>query len=621
LRSILPILFVLAASVLAFADRFPNRFCWDDSLFQQATDPVLQAGFDLRTTHTGLYRPLRVFAYTEVFGWSGPEEHGFHVFATIVHAIATLALYGLLRAMRLAWPVLGALLFAVHPIHVESVVFITASFDQIAVALYLASLSAFVLAQRTGRPGWGVVALCGCALALLGSEFAATLPLAAALLALLLSRRDGLAVPGKLLAALFGLLAAYLVVRFVVIGLGARNPDVLGGSRLSAAATTAVIFVRYLGLLLWPWPSCPLQSPAIYGGFLSPPAAASALVLLGLGAASAMALRRGSALGVPFLFFGLALLPVSNLIPSTTPMAERYLYLASTGLAMLVACLRPRRALFLPAGLVLAAFWATGWERTKLWRDDLSLFGWAVRCAPGNASAWNNLGLAQLEAGQPQAARDSVEHALGLKADDSLAWTNLGRSLEGLGQDALDVYRLGIERSGGSPELEVALSGALLRQRRAPEAETSVRSALQRFPEVAELWGNLGEALLRQSRPEEAREALEQGLRRAPRHPELWTTLAEAELALGRSSEALASLERATALPRPSARAEFNLGVLLEAASPARAAAHFRRYLELVPGAADALEVRARIQRLTGSPSPSQEPPGAPPEKEGTQPR
>jgi tetratricopeptide (TPR) repeat protein len=595
----LKILALLAASVLVHAERFENRFCWDDSLFRQGTDPVLFAGLDLQTTHTQLYRPLRVYAYTEVFGWSGPREEGFHLFAAAVHALATLAVYALLHALGLRAAGLGALLFAIHPLHVESVVFITASFDQVAVLLYLTSLSCVVQAQRTGSRRWSAAALGAGALALLGSEFAATLPLQATLLAVFLRRRDALRMPSRLLAGLYALLAAYLVVRLFGVGLGARSGIVLGGDRVSAAATTAVIFVRYLGLLLWPWPSCPMHSPAVYPGFAAGPAAASALLLLGLGAASVVALRRGSGLGLPFPFFGIALLPVSNLIPSTTPMAERYLYLASVGLSMLAAGLPGRRKALVPAGLVLALFAATSWQRTALWRDDLTLFGWAVQCAPGNAAAWNNLGLAQLQAGQPAAARRSVERALELRREDPLAWVNLGRSLEALGQDALEVYRRGIEESGGSPELEVALCGALLHRGRWGEAEAEARSALRRRREVAELWGNLGEALLRQGRAAEAREALHEALRRAPQHPELWASLAEAELALGLRADAVAALERAVRLPRASARAEYNLGALLDPASPGRAAEHLRRYLELEPGTPDAAEVRVRIARLT----------------------
>jgi Tfp pilus assembly protein PilF len=141
----------------------------------------------------------------------------------------------------------------------------------------------------------------------------------------------------------------------------------------------------------------------------------------------------------------------------------------------------------------------------------------------------------------------------------------------------------------------------LLRAGKADEAEQAAREGLTRFAEAGELWGNLGESLLRQDKAEAARSALDEGLKRQPQHPELWATRAETELKMGQPSAALADLEHAVSLPRPSSRAEFNLGVLLEPTSPARAAQHFRRYLELAPGAPDAAAVQARIERDEGS--------------------
>jgi Flp pilus assembly protein TadD len=355
-----------------------------------------------------------------------------------------------------------------------------------------------------------------------------------------------------------------------------------------------------------------------------------------------VALRRGLAPGLPFLFFLLTLGPVSNVIPSSTPMAERYLYLPSVALSMLVACLpgtaRWRKAgrgaepartgmdgtrhdgaaarvlsvlVAAALGLGLLGYAAESWRRTTLWRDDLTLFRWAVECAPANPSAWNNLAKAQLEAGDPEAARRSAGVSLRLSPGYAEAWANLGRSLEVLHSDAIETYREGIARSGGSLDtLWVNLSGALLRAGRAGEAELAARTGLERHRGTAELWGNLGQSLLSQGRATEAREALREALELQPRHPELWATLAEIELRRGERAAAIAALEAAVRQVRPSARAHHNLGVLLETTQPRRAAQHLRRYLALEPRAADAAAVRARIGRL-------EQAAGEPPQRDG----
>jgi hypothetical protein len=109
---------------------------------------VLYRGLDLETTHTRLYRPLRVLAYTEVFRSSRTDETGYHVFATAVHLADDSRCLRAAVGDGPAVPGLGAAVFAVHPIHIESIVFITASFDQIAILLYVLSLAAAVMAQR-----------------------------------------------------------------------------------------------------------------------------------------------------------------------------------------------------------------------------------------------------------------------------------------------------------------------------------------------------------------------------------------------------------------------------------------------------------------------------------------
>jgi protein O-mannosyl-transferase len=603
---------LLAAAVLVFAGRFGSSFVWDDALFREGLDPVLYAGLDLQTTHTRLYRPLRVLAYTLVFKASGPNELGFHVFATLVHALCTLAVYGLLRVLRLPSALLGALLFAVHPVHVESIVFITASFDQVAVLLYLGSLTALLHGQRRAASGsrvegaaWQGSALGLGGLALLGSELAATLPMTGVVLCVLQSRREGSRLPVAALLGLHALLAAYLAVRFGVLGLGARSQAHFGGSLLAAAASTAVIFVRYLGMLFWPWPSCLIYSPTVYPGFLAPAPAAAALFLLGLAALGVRGVLRGRPAGAAPLLFLLALAPVSNVIPSTTPMAERYLYLASVGLSLAAACLpepapalRRRRLYVLASAAVLLVLAATSALRTGLWRDERTLFLWARQCGGSNPTVLNNLGNAELEAGEAHQAEATLRHALRIQPDYAAAWANLGRVHEALGRSSVPVLREGIERSGGSAELWTNLAGALLRDGQPGEAERAARTGLVRFARVAELWGNLGAALLAAGRSDEACAALREGLRHAPQHPELWTSLADAELRRGNRRAALEALGRALKQRRQSARPHYFLAALLEPTEPRRAAAHYRHYLRLHPGAPDTAELRRRIAEL-----------------------
>jgi hypothetical protein len=173
--------------------------------------------------------------------------------------------------------------------------------------------------------------------------------------------------------------------------------------------------------------------------------------------------------GALLLIFLVTLAPVSNVIPSTTPMAERYLYLPSVGLSILIASvpwlsreihLLPlwRRLEIAAIGLVIGGYFLLSWQRTAIWRDDLTLFTHATECAPGTRRRGTTSDWRSSSRDRSWQARTSLQRALQLDRKDPLAWTNSGRLTEMSGGDAVPVYREGIAASGGSSELYVALT-------------------------------------------------------------------------------------------------------------------------------------------------------------------
>jgi protein O-mannosyl-transferase len=460
---------LLVVALGLYAPTLRHGFVWDDHDFIEANPAVRSPGllgrvpallglgftsspFDL--TAGPYYRPLVVLSLAVDSRLGGGRPFAFHLTNLALNAAAVLLVHELLRRMRCGepWAFLGALLFAVHPVHVESVAWIVGRTDVLATVWFLVAWLAFrtvAEADRAGVPSAGgrravapapaplawwtpVLAPAAFSLAALSKEFALVLPL------LLLpelgrtGRRTRLAY-----LALLGVAALYALLRM----------HALAGAVPAGAATglaerilrAPLVLGRALGPLLWPWAPCPVYDAT----------GATVPVLAGLAAvaapavaalASARARRRLAPLARPALLYALALLPVSGIVPLPVPFAERYLYLPTVALVWALAVVAQGVARSGGAGrgrlvaLVLGLLAAAGAVRTvtyaPVWRDDVALFSRILVRWPQSVPALNELGVAWSDRGEPAKARPPLERAVRLAPNFAPAHFNLARVLE-----------------------------------------------------------------------------------------------------------------------------------------------------------------------------------------------
>lgn len=314
----------------------------------------------------GLYRPMLMLCFAILANAAHKFAIAYHLFAVILHAVATVLLAKLLRRGVGRWPAaIGALWFAVQPVHVEAVASI-ANVSEVLVSVWTILLALTLLprpetnAPAFRAPGWGrsTVAALLYAAALLSKESGAVAP------GLALIAVAGWGAAGRLslhtirreargwwrpIVLWIGALAAVVVVRALVLGGIARSKSFVipglseldGPHRVVAALSTGI---RVAQLLLWPTVQSPDYGPSALPVGLERTLAALAtlltIVLLVLWT-SRLAFRSSRRDARPLAAVAwclLAYLPASNLFAATAAIvAERTLYLSSIGVAMLLA--------------------------------------------------------------------------------------------------------------------------------------------------------------------------------------------------------------------------------------------------------------------------------------------
>ncbi len=481
----------------------------------------------------------------ELFGLDAGRHHLVNVF---LHLANTLLLFQLFRAATGATgrSAVVAALFGAHPLHVESVAWISERKDLLSAFFGLLAALAYLRAVR--RPGplrlWPTAVLF--ALALLAKPMLVTLPLLLLLLdAWPLGRLGdagaGKAVTRRALVArtreklpLLALSAASAVLTVMaqarggaVIGLGAVPLP----ARIENAVVSLAAYLRDAAFpvgLAWFYPH-----PALVLGGV--PALHLDAALLVLAALALLAARQARAR--PWLAFGLAwyavsLLPVLGLVQvGTQARADRYTYLPLTGIfvavvwgaAELLERARLRRAG--PALGVLASLGciALAVPQAATWRDSLSLHGRALAVTERNGRAWQGLCDARSRAGDPAGALEACRAALRIEPRAAEAWDGLGVATGLLGQHE--------------------------------EAAATFREAIRNRPDHAGAWYNLGTAYGILDRHAEAVSCFRESLRLRPDDPRAWFNLGVASLATGDRDGALEIARRLQELDPPRAAA------------------------------------------------------------------
>ena len=531
-RSSGPLLAIVLAAALAFANSVDNRFHFDDehSLVENphvrslANIPAFFLDPQLFSRNPGseMYRPLVLLSYSLNYWAGGYAVTGYHVVNIGLHAFAACLLYGVLRALGLdpGSALAGGLLFAVHPLAAEPVNYISSRSESLAAVFVLGALLLHIRAD-----GFSPAALACMAAALLSKESAAVAP------ALFLAH-DWAFRPSHLQlrrhAPYWGVLGLYLLGTGRLVGEALVDAPVRDWAAQLYTQAKAVVY--YLRLLVLPHPLSAEHQFSVSASPAEGAVLASVLLVVGLGAVGWRVLGRQGRFWL--LWVGLALLP-TLVVPLNLLVAERRLYLPLAGsLGLLLWLARGQRLsgrALLAAGLGFCLLLTV--QRNQVWADEGTLWADARAKGPQMVRPHLRLGVVYRQRGELALAEEAYRRALELDPRNAPAHNNLG-----------NLYR---------------------EQQNPAGAEREYRLALELLPRYPEALINLAALCTNQGRLEEALALYTRSLEVGGERPELFNNIAIAQAGLGRWAEAEQALRRAAAL-RPEARVYFNLGSAVE---------------------------------------------------------
>jgi tetratricopeptide (TPR) repeat protein len=566
-------------------------------------------GWALTTTHAANWQPLTWLSHLLDCSLFGLNAGGHHLVNVALHALTAALLFAVLeRSTGACWRAAAvAVIFAVHPLRVESVAWIAERKDVLSGVFWMLTMLAYVRYVRRPSPGRLV-----CVGALLGAGLMAK-PMLVTLPAVLLLwdvwplgrwSADGLATAtavgdnpeaeavtrrsrAALVAEKLPLLAVCAGAAVVTLvaqteGRAVQSLDVLPvGARIDNALRS---YVAYLWMTVWPVDLAFLYPHPITLGDRAPSLTlaglASGAALLAVTGIVAGAWRRRPYLLVGWLWYLGTLVPVIGIVQvGNQALADRYTYIPLIGIAIAVAWGTadlarrwPRlRPLIAGGAVALLAFWLVRtWAQVAVWRDEPTLNTHALAVTTNNFVAHNNLGRALYLQGRLPEAAAHLEHALAIKPGFPEAHNNLGAVLlqEGRLDMATERFERALEIDRGYAEAYENLGLVRFRQGRLEEAAGYLEKAVAYAPDNPQAHYDLGTVRLQQGRPAEAAAEFEAALMLRADHAESHNNLGVALLQLGRPQDATVQFEAALAIKPDHATARAGLAAARASSAP-----------------------------------------------------
>jgi protein O-mannosyl-transferase len=606
---------LLLAVALVFGQTLQYGFVnYDDNLYVYENPHLARGltaegiGWSFTTARQSLWAPLTWSSYLLDFQLYGLRPWGYHLTNVLLHAATTIILFLVLRRMTGdLWPsALVAVVFAIHPQHVESAAWVAERKGLLSGLFFMLALWAYLgYVRRAFSPARYAIVAMLFTLGLTAKPMLVTLPFVLLLLDYWPLGRMGScrvrethhgptvrfthptgtsagASPSRLWGLIVEKIPLVALAAFsCVVTLYTQSEALTPNEHFSVywrIGNALISYCAYLGQFFSP---AGLSAAYPRLGLDLPPweVLGAAILLSSITAAALVSRRRRPYLLVGWLWYLATLLPVIGLVQfGVQATADRFMYLPQIGLCIALAwwaaaaCRtwpRLRPACGVAAALALAVLTAVAWRQTTYWRDSRTLWTRAIDCTARNATAHTNLGMALADLRRFDEAAAQFRKSLAINSDDAKALCGLGAALEKMGQadEAMAHYEAALRADPGMAQAHSNLGANLADRGRMAEAMDHYQTALQIDPECIMAHSNLGAALAQQ----------------------------------GRIDEAMEHLHRALEIKPDCAGAHANLGAALACQRRFdEATTHFRQALELDPESADACSNLAQALAIQG---------------------
>ncbi len=619
---------IVLLSLTVYANTLTNGFTnWDDPTLVIQNVAIRSLGFknllSIFTPKPGqTYQPVRVLSYAlDYYIWE-LNPIGYHLANTLLHTLSAIILYLLLanvlnqvrgdnfRDSNGTISLLTALLFSVHPVNVEAVTWIASRKYVLLAFFYFLSFYLYVRSSVKAQLGLlpYLFSILTCILALLSSPFAVTLP---GLLMLYDYCRYRDIFPWKSFKKRLIYYIPYLLLalmQFIILSnVLSTGPDPTVkrhymDNPLFTFLTMFRVLYDYIKNIFFPFWLNNRYVDYISLSFFEYKVIISFCLITFLALLLFLQIKKGEKLALFCIgWFLIAWFPVSNIIPISTTMADRYLYLPGVGLFLGFSLLvhkvsarffgRTSIPIIITSLVLVFSLSFLTVQRNKVWANSLSLWEDSLSKAPNSPIAHKNLADALDEKGRRDEAIGHYLEALRLKPDYAQAHNNFGLVLASQGkyQEAIDHYHraLRLKKEYSSAHNNLAL--ALLQTGKVEEAVGHFYAAVRLKPDWAEAHSNLGNVLFTQGRINEAVTEYVEALRLKPNEADIHHNLAIALSRLGKMEEAIEHYAAVVRFQPNSATAHNDLGVALASVGNLEGAInHYGQALEIQPDYAEA---------------------------------
>ncbi|HEX2855190.1 MAG TPA: tetratricopeptide repeat protein [Opitutaceae bacterium] len=610
--ALLGVLLVLATVLVYLPVRHHGFVAFDDPEYVTENRMVQQgltwAGvkWAFTTGDVSYWHPLTWLSHMLDVQWFGADPAGAHLVNVFFHVANTLLLFLLLRRLTGAlWrTVFVAALFALHPLHVESVAWIAERKDVLSSFFFLLTLCAYLhyarpsAANPLSRPGlWYAGALLFFACGLMSKPMVVTLPCVLLLLDYWPLGRWETVTPRRLVlekVPFFLLSAGSCVVTFAAQKQNEVVQSLERISMLERVQNAFVAYATYLGKTFWP---ADLAFFYPHPESWAPGRVIAAVVLIVVLTATALWLGRKfpfAAVGW-FLFLGMLVPTIGIIQVGDQSMADRYTYLPLIGVFILLAWSAaeigerwkiPRSVSGIAAAAVMVACGVQTTAQLRHWRDSETLFRRALAVTTRNYIAHTNLGNVLVAQGKTAEAIGHYEQAGKIRPGNAEPFNNLGTALlrQKRVEEAIRAFEQALKIDPQLGTARHALCSVLLAGGRTGEAIPHLEKILASEPGNAAARRDLGFALLQTERPDEAIPHLEAALKTLPGSAAAHYDLAIAFFKSGRTDASIPHFQKAAEEEPQNPEFLNNLGwALLQNGNVDEAIARFRAVLKMQP--------------------------------------
>lgn len=563
---IIQIVLIIILGFVIYANSLNGKFIWDDEfLIKDNTYIKDWQKIPKLFTPTTFYRPLQMVTYTmDYFLW-GLNVKGYHIGNILVHILVGLCIFWLINILfnNRILSFLTSILFLVHPIHTETVAYISGRADSLSV-LFIFLCFIFYIKQKTlNRIDIYILILLSYTFAILSKESSLILPV----LLLLYHYSFKTKIRLREFSSILTITIIYIVLRITLWK--SLLPDKSVTTLFQRLPGFFVAIASYIRLLLFPF-GLHMEYGWRLFKFTHPQAILGAAALL-LFLFYAFIKRNNRIVFFSMAWFLGALLPVSNLFPINAYMAEHWLYLPSIGFFLILAnwlysIYKTKKNIVLvgiPVTIYIIFYSCLTIKQNEYWKEPITFYKRTLKYVSDSPRIYYNLGNAYSDIGNKLEAINQYQKAIKINPRIALVYYNLGNVYSDIGNklEAIKQYQKAIELNPNYADAYNNLCNTCIDINKNKEAIQLCKKAIQLNPAMAKAYYNLGNAYANIGKKEEAIEANQKAIEIDQNYVEAYNNLAAMYAEIGKIDEAI-ELWNKIVQPNPDfAIAHLNLAV------------------------------------------------------------